>query len=111
MTEDIHQQSIGTGAGVEFTPASPIGAGERMASQGMNFAQAPLPFSIFLDGAVACRKEISVLGVIVIRRKANGRVLPVAVAVRKFVRFSIGASSICEIQAKGGCKVHEMWFS
>src|SRR6266436_6063807 len=111
MAEDVHQQSIGTCTGIEFSPTSPIGAGERAAAKGVNFAQAPLPFSISLDGAVACRQKISVLGVIVIRRKADNRGLAVAETMGQFLRLSIGASPACEVATESGRKVHKSFVS
>ena len=60
MTEDIHQQSVGTHARVQFPP-SPISSRETVCGTGVNLAQAAGPLGISPEGTVARVEKVSVL--------------------------------------------------
>ena len=71
MAEDVHQQGIGTGAGIEFHPAAAIGVGKGMAGLRVDFGQTAIPVGIGADRFVAGGQEVAVLGILGIGRETD----------------------------------------
>ncbi len=59
MAKDIHEQGVGTGAGVEFAPLAGFVAWKVTAS-GVRLLEALSPFGALQDGGVGLRKEVTV---------------------------------------------------
>src|ERR1035438_2999395 len=111
MAEDIHQQRVGTGTGIEFHPASPFVRGEGTSPLRMNLGESRFPRGICLDCAVAFREKVSMTRVVVVRLKAHGRGLAIAQAIRQRLSGGILLSAVSQVAAKRGGKTHPDFFS
>ena len=86
MTEHIHQQRIGTHAGIEFSPTM-INFGQVTCGSGMNLPESASPRRIAENRPIAEVQEVSVAPVA--RLVDHDGILPIAANVGKFPRSRI----------------------
>ena len=103
--ENIHEESVGTVAGIQFTPFA-AGSGESFAGAGMDFLQALAPVFVFANGAVGLGEKISMVTAIFGREITDGWGLALACETGK-----TGALSVLQIaEAEFVAEVHgERW--
>src|SRR5579862_3219573 len=95
IAKHIHEQRIGTIAGIEFPPGA-IRARQEAFGLSVNFIQAAPPCRMRHDGAVRLRKKISMTRTVVVGNKADGGRIAIALAVREAMLHDIAPVTLTQ---------------
>ena len=106
MAENVHQQRVGTGACIEFHPASAFRAGQRPPALSVNLRQALAPCGICPDRHVASRLEVAMSSALFIGHKADGWRFAVAQTMRQSLSAGVLLSEFSQVATKRGGKIH-----
>lgn len=105
IAEHVHQQGVGTGAGIKFSPLAAFTPGKRL-TLSMHLFQTVSPAGVLSDRAVRRGEEISVARIIIVGFEANRWGLSVTQTVGQLVFSGVDFCPVAEFMTEQAGAVH-----
>lgn len=106
MAKNVHQESVRTGAGIEFHPPPVFRSGDGAPAMGMYLGQSASPSRIGSDRLVALRNEVPMMRSLIVGHKAHCGHLSITQTMLQRLRPGVIQGTLSQFLPEKGSEVH-----